>query len=232
MANFSEVTFGAKHRNAQKIGTYMVNFPNFLPPDNKLTPTKFNVLVDEIGTTNISIATAEQTYRTAISERVKAFKNEPDSIQMLISPLRDSVIVQYGKKSNQLKQIDSIISKMRGTKITNTATGDSSISRSEQSFGSQLKNFNDLIATLDGFGDFIPTNPILQVAHLTTRAQHISTLNQMADEALQQRKTLRDKRREVLYPDLKDRAMRIKLYVRSTYGKTSSEYLLIKDLAV
>ena len=232
MGNFSEVTFGAKHRNAQKVGTYMANFPNFYQPDNKLMPLQFSTLVDEIGAVNISIAAAEQTYRTAISERVKAFKNEPDSIQMLISPLRDSAIVQYGKKSNQLKQIDSIISKMRGTKISNSATGDSSISRSEQSFGSQLKNFNDLIATLNGFNDFAPSNPILQVENLTIRAQQISTLNQIADEALQQRKTLRDKRREVLYPDLKDRAMRIKLYVRSTYGKTSSEYLLIKDLTV
>ncbi len=235
MASQTENSFGARLQRGYDLHNYISNFQNFSPPRPEETPAELYNLLNTIASTNMEEATLQQQYSTAVAIREKAFRKNPDSLLKLLAPARAQVMAQYGKHGMEFKQVDAIIKRMRDTKLSvkpaTEHTPELTVSRSEQSYGSMLQYFNELIQVLLQLPGYNPSNPLLQVSHLQQFAQQLLQLN---GEVAIRYQMVRDSRnrRNALYDDLHDRALRIKAYCKANYGTQSSEYGLVKGLRV
>lgn len=235
MASKSEESYGARLLRANNLLSYISNFTNYAPPRAEEKVADFGNLLQVVATANATESSLKQNYNTAVTNRHKSFRTETNSIFKLLPPIRAAVEAQYGKKSTEFNQIDSIVKNIRNSKIIHIAatetTPESTISRSEQSYGSTTQYFNNLINTLTQFHNYSPSNINIQIATLQAFATQIDSLNtQVAStyQALRSSKATRNTH----YADLSDRVSRIKAYVKANYGVQSQEYTLIKGLSV
>ena len=105
------------------------------------------------------------------------------------------------------------------------------ISRSEQSFGSLIQSFNNIITILNELTGYNPSNTKLTVDSLKTLSQEATNQNNLVAKYISDLKTVKAKRL-ALYDDLHDRVQRIKAYIKAQYGYSSEQYKLIKGLLV
>lgn len=237
MSSASETGFGARLENAQTLKSYMQGFPNFSPPRAEDSLEEFGKLVTSCANANTDIASLTQSYTLAVKNRQNAFKGtEDDSISKLLSPISKYVQAMFGKDSREYSSIANIISKLRSTKIEKAPKNPDeefkeSISRSEMSYGSQLQNFKDLVASLEQFKDFKPNNKLIQIPNLKKRVEEITVFNQQVIATTLPLRQKREERKE-LFEDLHNRSQRIKSYVSASYGNKSSEYKAISKLRI
>lgn len=235
MASTSENTFGAKLRNAQDLINIIQGFANYAPPRPLETVANMNVLINNIIATNALTATTTQQYKSAVSARQVAYRGTSTSIEKLLSPLKGAIDAQYGKKSPESQSITNSIKTMRSTKLVKSPidpikeTKVDTISQSERSYGSIIQSFSNIIASLQLFKDFNPSNNNIKIASLQATVTQVNTLNNSVAQKIQGLKTVQTSR-NVLYSELKERGQRIKSYVKAQYGNTSTEYNLIKGL--
>lgn len=137
------------------------------------------------------------------------------------------------KNSQQAKDVTQLITKIRGaktktiTKNTDTVT----ISSYEKSYGSQLQNFQDIITLLISFGtNYEPSNTAIKIAQLQTTYQDALTKTNTVTQKLTLYKP-KIVNRQQSFELLTQKANAIKEMVKSQYGITSSEYILIKGLS-
>ena len=235
MTSVTESSFGARLRRAQDLLTYISGFKKYEPPRNEESITNLTALIDSIISVNTSEAGQRENYRNIVAQRQAAFSRQGDSVQKLLSPIKGAVEAQYGKKSPEATNLNSIIKKMRATKIvkapadpTNPAN-EKAVSQSERSYGSVTQFFNDIVSTVSQFGAYNPSNEILKLTSLQTTAARLTTLNNDVAQKTQLLKTTKADRL-AKYEVLRDSAQRIKAYIRAEYGIGSSEYKLIKGL--
>lgn len=235
MASISERTFGSRLLKAQEMATYIAGFAGYDPPRPQESVVEFNLHIGSVITANTDETNAETAYRTAVSNRHKAFRINPNCVFKTLALINGAVSSQYGKTNTNTVQIAAIIRKLRTTKLIKVPSSANApayqLSQSEQSYGSITLTFNDIITTLNAFGDFAPSNVNLQVATLQTFSANLTTLNKAVPEKRSALKKIRDKRL-TLYAELSDRATRIKEYVKSNYGTQSPEYALVKGLKI
>lgn len=237
MPSTSENSFGARLRRAQDLLTFISGFTGYTPPRTQESVASFTTLVNSIVTTNASETSLQQNYKAAVDVRQAAFIKTPASVDKLLAPIRGAVEAQFGKKSTEAGAIGAIIKTMRATKLIqlppdpSTPTVQNSISQSERSYGSMTQYFNDIINTLTQFTAYNPTNVAIKIVTLQTTALQLTTLNNSVATKIQVLTTARVSRQS-LYTDLKDRAQRIKSYVKAQYGTSSNEYNLIKGIKI
>ena len=235
MNSTSEISFGARLRNAQNLLLVVQQLPNYQPirPEDGMQP--FQTLLDTIVTTNSIVITNLQEYNEAVTIRRGIFKDNPDALLNQLSPIRKYVDALYFKNSIQSKQVATIINRIRSTrakkiKLT-TSTPENTVSQSEQSYGSLTQGFADLVTTLKTFPNYAPTIEAFKISNLDNYVQQLTTINNNVINTLT---TLRFARieRTNLYTDLHDRAQRIKSSVIATYGIKSAEYKMISKLLI
>lgn len=237
MASTSENTFGAKLRRAQDLVSYLQGFSGYAPPRQQETVVSMNGLITSILSANSAVATAQQQYKTAVNNRLKAFRGTTGSINTLTVQIRGAVESQYGKKSSESASLGAIIKRMRATKLVNTPTDptketqQTTISQSERSFGSITQTFSDMVNSLQQFVGYTPSNTSIRIAGLQATVTQLTTLNNSVAQRTQGYKTAMTNRNSG-YADLKDRIQRIKSYVKSQYGPASTEYGMIKGIRI
>lgn len=249
MTSVNESTFGSRFLHAQDIQNYLQNFAGYNPPDQLESAADFSALLQNIAASNSLYGQSEQQYKAAVKARSDAFKNKTGtSILKLLPQIRAAVDAKYGKKSQESAAAGSIIAKMRATKLKPApaalptsaagtanagaaATQKKAISMSQQSYGSLLGYFHNLINALSQMNGYAPSNPDLQVANLQTFADSLDTLNATVAQKSQLLQQQRKERLD-LYTDMSARVQKIKSYVKSEYGMKSKEYQLIKGVQV
>ena len=237
MASTSENTFGAKLRNAQDLLNYIQGFIGYAPPRTQESVASMTTLITSIVTANTTTANNQQQYKAATAARQAAYKGTNGSIEKLLPSIKGAVEAQFGKKATETASIGAQIKTMRSNKLVKSPTDptkltqEKTVSLSERSFGSMVQSFNNIIASLQQFSGYNPSNPNLKVAALQATATNVNTLNNTVAQktlALKNAKSNRDTQ----YADLKDRVQRIKSYVKAQYGVASNEYNLIKGLKI
>ena len=237
MASTSENTFGAKLRNAQDLLNYIQGFTGYSPPRAQESVASMTTLITSIVTANSTTANNQQQYKAATAARQAAYKGTNGSIEKLLPSIKGAVEAQFGKKAPETESIGAQIKTMRSNKLVKSPadptklTQEKTVSQSERSYGSMVQSFNNIIASLQQFSGYNPSNVNLRIASLQATATQVTTLNNtVAQKTLALKKAKAS--RKTLYADLKDRAQRIKSYVKAQYGVSSNEYNLIKGLKI
>jgi GTPase involved in cell partitioning and DNA repair len=143
------------------------------------------------------------------------------------------VRAKMNKNSQQAHDVTQLITKIRGAKAkTITKNADTTtISTYEKSYGSQLQNFQDIITLLKSFGNnYQPSNNAIQIEKLDTTYQEALKKTNTVTQKLTQYKP-KIVTRQQGFETLTQKANAIKDMVKSQYGITSSEYILIKGLS-
>jgi hypothetical protein len=235
MASQSETSFGAKLRKAQDILAYITNFQNYAPPRTQESVAGFVQLITDIIATNTAETTQQQSYNANVTTRFFAFRKDDDCAFKRLAPIRAAVEAQFGKKSIEFNQVDTIVKQIRASKLIKfPATANSTehaLSQSEQSYGSTTQYFTDLVDTLGTLNNYNPTNTAIQITELINFKDNLNKLNTKVAIEFQGLKIARKSRRD-LYADLSERVARIKAYVKATYGTQSQEYALIKGFKI
>ena len=237
MASTSENTFGAKLRNAQDLLNYIQGFTGYAPPRAQESVASMTTLITSIVTANSTTANNQQQYKAATAARQAAYKGTNGSIEKLLPSIKGAVEAQFGKKATETASIGAQIKTMRSNKLVKSPTDptkltqEKTVSQSERSYGSMVQSFNNIIASLQQFSGYNPSNATLRIATLQATATQVTTLNNTVAQRTLALKNAKASR-ETLYADLKDRVQRIKSYVKAQYGVSSNEYNLIKGLKI
>ncbi len=235
MGTISEKSFGARLGKGQETLNNILGMTGYDPQRDEEKPAGFGNLMSLIFNANMEEARLEMLYTIAVNLRSDAYRGKVKSVLGLLSPIRNSIISQYGKDSYQYEIIMRLIRKVRSSKVTKAPAkvdepdAEKKISQSEQSYNSISQHALELIFGLEQLGDYEPSNSELSVANLLLFAQSIKTLNENVTTRFKNLKIARDRRR-ALYDDLRDRIMRIKSYVRSHYGEGSEEDKLMSRI--
>ena len=241
MASQSEVTFGAKINNAQKISTHLKAFTGYVAPTTNTSIVNYDALITAITTENTSIATKKPAYSAAVETRQKLFFKDKDCVVKLLSPVISAVRAKLGKGAKPVADITALVTKIRGEKKPKdqepkaedaNAEKKDPVSQSERSYGSMTQNYSDIVTALDNLGtDYAPANNAYKLTVLQTKLVSITAANIAATNTYGALKTSIDNRSNQ-YTDLAERTQRIKESVKSQYGVKSTEYNLIKGLKV
>jgi hypothetical protein len=237
MASKSEEGYGARLQNAQTMKSYLAGFANYNPARPEDTVASFEKLLNDCADVNTSIASLLQSYTLVIKNRSDAFTgSQANSIKFLLSPIAKAVQAQYGKDSREYTSIAVLVGKMRSTTLTKTPTTEGEptkerLSQSEMSYGSQLQNFKDLVASLAQLNDYKPAKDIVSITNLQNLIAEVGKLN---EEVIAKTYPLSQAReqRKALFEELNTRAQRIKSYVSAAYGNKSTEYKAISKLKI
>ncbi len=231
MASKSEVGFGARLANAEKMATQLTASRSYLPPAADLDPVAFAALVGSIRQANTNVAALKVGYSSAVDARQRAFRKDADSVYKMLVPIMAGVRAGYGKDSKEVADIRGMITKIRGVKLkkaTKTAE-EKQISQSEASYGSVAKAFADIVTTLQSYQHYNPANTRIATAALTTKLAALTTLSNEVTTAYNKLKPARDERAES-YKMLTARMNRVKDAIISQYGNKSAEYSMVKSL--
>ncbi len=237
MVKYSEVGFGAKLRKAQDLVHYIGQFDGYNPPRPDESIGGMNDLLNQIIASNAEVVHIQQLYKGAVTKRIQMYHDADLSIMRLLPSISGAVEAQFGKDSLELESIKSYIKKMRSIRVPKAPKDPTiepetkTISRSEQSFGSLIQSFNNIITILNELTGYNPSNTKLTVDSLKTLSQEATNQNNSVAKYISDLKTVKAKRL-ALYDDLHDRVQRIKAYVKAQYGYSSEQYKLIKGLLV
>jgi inorganic triphosphatase YgiF len=128
---------------------------------------------------------------------------------------------------------NALVTKIRGEKVKESNTVDlKTHSVSQQSYGSLLLNFQNLINDLESLGGlYDPTNSTIKISNLLTIKNQAETANDKVTMAFASLTPKQDQRLDA-FELLSSKAQRIKDLVQSQYGINSSEYKLVKGLSI
>jgi len=234
MASTSEVTFGSKLQNAEKLLTHLQSFKAYTPPISEQSPANLQTLIAGIKQQNNTTARSAQGYSAAVDNRQKLFQKDNDSLVKIMSPIAATVRSAFGKSAKEATDIAGMVTRIRGKKLKKSGKSPDaeSVSQSELSYGSITQTFSDMIATLENYGPgYKPANDSIKLDVLNSKLLQLTAANTGVTAAYGALKQTRDDR-IALYKTLATLAQRIKDAVRSQYGNTSTEYVLVKGLKV
>jgi hypothetical protein len=233
MASNSEVTFGAKLKNAKDIALHLRSFTGYNPPKEEQKPDNLEALTDLARIANKAVAGNEELYSKAVDNRQRLFEKDADSLEKIMSPIAANIRSAYGKKSKEIDIITGYVLKIRGEKRKKEKKEptEESVSQSARSFGSMTENFSDMIATLEKMTDYKPANKDLATTALTGKLAVLEQSNTAVTDSFRVLKNSRDERNN-LFDRLNVLVQGIKNAVIGQYTINSQEYKLIKGLKV
>lgn len=188
---------------------------------------------------------------TNINSLLPAYTNAINAREAAFTPLSKLItrVVNAADASDISKEVKAdvktIARKLQGKRATpkkeapdNAATlaadeTPKSISASQMSFDQRIENLDKLIQLLASQAAYIPNEPELAVAGLTTTLNTMRTTNTTAVNAYTPLSNARINRNTVLYAEgtgLVDLAGDVKSYVKSVFGGTSPQYKQVSGL--
>lgn len=233
MVSKSERSFGSRIEKAKKLKTFLESFTNYQPTTGEFSIDGLSQAISYADSLNPEVATLLINYRQLVATRREIYFKTSNSIKKLITPINAYNRGTFGKDSAIYLSTNTLVSKIRGEKIKDSKTVDSkNNSVSQQSYGSLLLNFQNLINDLESLGSqYDPTNSAIRINNLLTIKNQAETANDnvtIAFAAL----TPKQDQRLVAFQLLSSKAQRIKDLVQSQYGIESSEYKLVKGLKI
>ncbi len=240
MASVSEQSFGARLRNAQNFYGFITTFSNFNPQNPDDSPAAINALINDIININNDVATHLQNYQQAVDTRHNAFKdpNNNLSLDKRLAVIRGFVEAQYGKTSQETQKVATIIKELRNGRLVKTEKKIDKkgklrihISTSQQSYGSRVQSFSDLIRVLDTLPNYAPTLPEYTPAALQRFCDELTSFGNDVIANYYHITRTRDSRIE-LYDELSTRISRLKAYIKAQYGNKSVEHRLTSGLNI
>jgi hypothetical protein len=239
MASTSEVTYGSRVANAEKISTHLKSFTGFVAPTTDTTIVNYDSLITVMKTGNSTVATGKTSYSKAVDIRKKHFTKEDDSVSKLLSLIISAAQSKLGKKAKEVQDLKSLVAKIRGIKpkklkktTTPTPALEETVSQSVRSYGSITQTFADIVAGLVALGtNYAPVRAEIKLPALQAKLVEITAANNAVTTTFGALKKAVDNRLE-MYANLSERTQRIKDAVKSQYGLKSTEYKLIKGLRV
>ena len=233
MSSTSERSFGSRLENARKLKTTLQSFQNYEPASGECSIDDLLTTIQSIETINPQVASALIGYRQSVSDRRIVYTNSPLSIKKIITPINAFTRAKFGKEATSYIALNALVNKIRGTQLKAKNTTDSTTySVFQQSYGSIILNFQNLITNLESLGiEYNPANSNITITKLEELKNQAIEKNNNVVEAYSQLSPKQDSRVE-LYNQLSQKATRIKDFVKSQYGVNSSEYNLIKGLKI
>ncbi|WP_293891227.1 hypothetical protein [Flavobacterium sp.] len=178
--------------------------------------------------------TKHYDYSKAAFDRRKFFDKETNSISKILTQIGANIRGRLGKDSQQHHDVHALVLKIRGQRritVTENST-ENTISRCENSFGSRIIYFSDMITLLTGFGtDYAPINEKIKLRTMRDLLTQATTATATVSQKLAVYKPLIAARKDG-FKQLSATAKRIKDMVLSQYGQDSTEYNLVKGLVI
>jgi len=233
MASTSERSFGSRLENARKLKTNLQSFQNYQPASGEFSIDDLNTTIQSIESINPQVASALIEYRQSVADRRIVYATSPSSIKKIITPINAFTRAKFGKDAASYIALNTLVIKIRGTQLkAKNATDKTTYSVSQQSYGSILLNFQNIISNLESLGiEYNPANSTITINKLIELKNQAIQNNNTVVEKYSQLSPKQDSRVE-RYNQLSQKATRIKDFVKSQYGINSSEYNLIKGLKI
>lgn len=235
MRSISERSFGARIGNAESLVAALQNFNGYQAVKPEFSIDRFTDLIRTTKGMNATVAEKKQAYSLAVENRIQVFDKGQTSIDKILSPINTTVKLVYGRSSKEAHDVAAIIAKIRGVnkiaKVTDKSD-EGTISQSYQSYHSKAQFFADLLVNLRTFGNqYQPVNATLSVSELdTVYANCVAANNEVMNSFAQFAQN--NAARIAGYYVLSQTAIGIKDSVKAQYGFHSTEYRLIKGLAI
>ena len=191
------------------------------------------VLFRSTETLNPQVATSLFNYRQVVAQRREIYSKSPLSIKRIITPINAYHRAKFGKNSSNYLITKSLVAKIRGIKLKSETKVDAEThSVSQQSYGSILLNFQNLINDIEALGtQYEPANEAIKLRNLIDIKMQAELSNENVTLAFGNLTPKQDQRLAA-FNILAEKAQRIKDYVQSQYGIDSSEYKLVKGLNI
>ncbi len=200
-------------------------------------PSKVSIQLPALGTLHTSAKAAIKN----VTDTGTAFINVTNSRQITFGPLKPlatkivNALAATDASAKLVLDAKTINRKVQGVRKGDKPTpapdappADSKqISVSQQSFDSQLDNFQKLIALVSSEPSYKPNETELQVASLNTMAANMQAGNTAAINAITDLSNSRIDRNKTLYAEktgLCDVAAEVKKYIKSLFGAASPQF--------
>lgn len=229
----TERSFGSRIEKARKLETFISSFENFQPASGEFSIADLNAAINFAERLNPEVATTLFNYRQAVALRRDLYIKSPLSIKKIVTPINAFQRAKFGRTSANFLATQALIAKIRGVKLkASTKLDKDTHSVSQQSYGSILLNFQNLINDLEALGNlYDPANQQIMISYLTNLKNQAETANEEVTTAYGILIPKQDQRLAA-FNTLSEKAQRIKDFVKSQYGINSSEYKLVKGLNI
>lgn len=233
MSSSTERSFGSRIEKAKKLKTFITGFQNFQPASGEFSIDDLQDAITKAETLNPQVATALFNYRQVVAQRRDIYIKSPLSIKRILTPVNSYHRAKFGKNSSNYNAIRYLVNKIRGERLKSEVKADAEThSVSQQSYGSILLNFQNLINDIEALGtQYNPANPEIKLGNLISLKTQAETSNENATLAFGILTPKQDQRFDA-FNALSAKAQRIKDYVQSQYGIYSSEYKLVRGLNI
>jgi hypothetical protein len=235
MSSNSEVSYGARIGNAEKLATAVTNFNNYQPLKPEFNIGVLNDLISQIKNDNTLVAGSKQNYSLAVANRKVIFDIGKSSIEKLLSPINNAVKGIYGKTAKESIEVANIIAKIRGANATKSKSSkpeEQSVSQSYQSYSSKAQFWSDLTVNITAFGaNYDPPFASIKMEELNKKYTDAVEANNLVMDTFTKFAQINTTRNNN-YDKLSELAQRIKDSIKSQYGFNSTEYKLIKSLKI
>jgi len=187
------------------------------------------------------VNTAQAAYSSAIDAREVAFTTLSKLTTRILNAL---------KATNASQQVDdtvkSLVRKVHGERATPRLTEEEKkaltesgkeikeISSSQMGYDNRLENFNKIIITLSSIPQYNPNEEDLKITALTAHYNKLYTQNQTVINSATALNNARIARNKILYIEdsgILNSAVSVKLYVKSVFGATSSQFKQVSKIA-
>ncbi|CAL2092904.1 conserved protein of unknown function [Tenacibaculum sp. 190524A02b] len=236
MTSTSQKSYASRLGNAKKMATIVATFTDYQPPVPNASVENLQQTITNIEQIQEEYNTATLSYTLVTNERKKIFSDNEDALEKRLAPIRGFIEALKGKESVELKQVGTVIKKIRGKAnpkpVSDTESETTVISQVERTYASRITNFKIIIDLLTSLGEaYTPPNELITVTALNELAIKAAQSTVEVDKALSLLKPIIEAR-QTNFENLKNQVQTIKNFVKAQYGLTSNEYKQIKGLAV
>jgi hypothetical protein len=241
-----KIGFSDRLQRARDMYSILKGFEGYDPPRTTESLEGIQTFIDTLVLANKDVTDHNGAYRLSAGNRTQLFLTGDNSVIRLFSNIMLYVKARYGVKSTEYAILNTIMKRMRTSKLLKTtsveATTEStegvneeqeqkserSYTRSARSYGSLTQNFHDFITTVLKFDGYSPEFEEYKPESLSTLLDKINDANADVATKKSNLKVAQDSRK-ARFDELKERSKWIKSYVRYKYGTDSTEYNQIRS---
>ena len=226
--NSNRISFAEGLKRVRDMLSILRGFVGFNPPRTTESIDGIRAFIDTLVIANTNVTNLNGEYRLAVGNRKSLFYTDDNSVVRIFANIMLYIKAQYGKDSTEYAILDTIMDKMRTTRLSVATTEGTEgepkrkYSYSSRSYGTMTQNFHDFITTVLTFDGYNPAEDDYKPEGLTILLGKINAANDDVATKRSNLKVAKDDRR-ALYNELSDRSARIRSYVKYKYGKDSTE---------
>lgn len=242
MASTSETGHAKNVANFETLISYITAFgTDYNPSKSSLTIPELQKILSEAKASLNAVNVAFSAHSNAIAARESAF--EP--LSKLVTRVNNAL-----KATDTTTQVDdnakTIVRKIQGTRASAKLTDEqkqaleaqgkevNQISASQMGFNDRIENFDKLITLLSSIPNYAPNEEDLKVESLTAYLNDLKSKNANVlpfEVQLSNARIIRNNIQDKPFTGLVDIALDTKVYIKSVFGASSSQYKQISKLA-